>query len=203
METILLFIIILVVSLLLIWVTWQLQVLRSQLNAYSDYVGEVREEVINQVMNREFLNQLRNHAQLQLTNTVQGTSQEMQKALQLTYRRMLENIENEAAQILNGELEQYRQTIKQADTAAANVTAETERQLASIKKTIEAESQSAVREEKQKLLRQLDDKLSDIIAQYLLEALGEHVDLGSQKEYIFRQLEENKDKIKKDINDEF
>lgn len=203
METILLFIIILIVSLLLIWVTWQLQGLRSQLNTYNDYVGEVREEVVTQVMSQEFLNQLRNHAQLQLTNTVQVTSQEMQRALQSTYRRMLQDIEKEAAQILNGELEQYRQTIKQADTAAANVTAETERQLASIKKTVEAESQSAVREEKQKLLRQLDDKLSDIVAQYLLEALGEHVDLGSQKDYIFRQLEENKEMIKKDINDEF
>lgn len=203
METIPLLTVIAVVSLLLVWVTWQLQRLRSQLNMYNDYVGEVREEAVNQVMNRDFLNQLRNHAQLQLTNTVKVTNQEMQQALQITYRRLLQNIEKEAAQILNGELEQYRQTIKKADAAAANVTAETERQLAEIRKTVEAESQAAVREEKQKLLRQLDDKLSDIIAGYLLEALGEHVDLGSQKDYIFRQLEENKETIKKDINDEF
>lgn len=187
----------------MVWVTWQLQGLRSQLNTYNDYVGEVREEVISHVMSQDFLNQLRNHAQLQLTNTVKVTNREMQQALQTTYQRLLQNIEKEAAQILNGELEQYRLTIKAANTAAANVTSETERQLSAIRKTIETESQAAVREEKQKLLRQLDDKLSDIIASYLLEALGEHVDLGSQKDFIFRQLEENKEIIKKDINDEF
>lgn len=203
METWSLFIIIVIISLLLVWVTWQLQGLRRQLRTYSSYVGEVRDEVVGHVMSQDFLNQLRNHAQLQLTNTVQTTNQEMQKALQITFQRMLQNIEKEAAQILNGELENYRQTIKEAREAAANVTAEAERQLASIRETIEQESLSAIREEKQKLLRQLDDKLSDIVAQYLLEALGEHVDLGSQKDYIFSQLEENKEAIKKDINDEF
>jgi len=203
METIPLLAVIVIVSLLLIWVTWQLQGLRSQLNMYNDYVGEVREEVVNSVMSQEFLNQLRNHAQLQLTNTVQVTDQELQKALQTTYRRMILNIEKEAAKILNGELEQYRQTINKAEVAAANVTSETERQLAEIGKTIEEKSRLAIREEKQKLLRQLDDKLSDIIARYLLEALGEHVDLGSQKDYIFARLEENREAIKQDVNDEF
>lgn len=192
-----------VILLVLIWTVWQIQKLQQQLHAYNDYAGEVRQETVDSVLSEDFLTQLRNHAQLQLTNTVKGMDQQLQKALQQSYQKMLQDVEQEAARIINGELEQYRQTIAEARQSATNVAQEAEKQLLESKKSIQEDAEAAVREEKQKLLERIDTKLSDVVVNYLVEAMGEHVDLGSQKDYIISQLEAHKEDIKQDVNDEF
>lgn len=191
------------VVLLSIWTLWQLQKLQKHLNVYNDYVGEVREGVINEVITEEFLSQLRNQAQLQLTNTIQAMDGELQQALGQSYQQLMQNIEQEAARIINGELEEYRKTISDAKVAASNVSSETERQLSEIRAQVQAQAETAVREEKKRLAAELESKLSDIVVYYLVEALGEGVDLGSQRQYILQQLEAHKEDIKQDINDEF
>lgn len=192
-----------IIVLALIGTTWQLYNLQRKLNTYNNYVGEVRQDAIEDVLSEEFLGQLRNQAQLQLNNTVKAMDQNLQEALQASHQKLLTDVEGEAAKIINGELEQYRQTIAEARTSAANVSKEAEKQLVEAKESIQKEAQAAIHEEKQQLLEKLDNKLSDIITHYLVEALGEHVDLGSQKDYILSQLEAHKEEIKQDINDEF
>lgn len=192
-----------IIVLVLIGTTWQLYSLQRKLNTYNNYVGEVRQDAIEDVLSEEFLGQLRNQAQLQLTNTVKAMDQNLQEALQASYQKLLTDIEGEAAKIINGELEQYRQTLAEARTSAANVSKEAEKQLLEAKESIQKEAQAAIHDEKQQLLEKLDNKLSDIVTHYLVEALGEHVDLGSQKDYILSQLEAHKEEIKQDINDEF
>jgi len=203
MELILLFIVICLLALLLLWVTWQVQLLRQQLSSYNSYVSEVHEETLERVFTDDFLNSLRNHAELQLNNAVDKTHNELEHALQSSYQRLLQGVEQQAAQVFNQEMESYRQTISDAKSAASNIAKESEQQLTEIRQTIEKQSQAAIREEKQKLLKQLDDKLGDVVTHYLAESLGENVDLGSQKEYILQQLESHKEDIKKDMNDEF
>ena len=185
------------------WTIWQLNKLQNQLNSYNNYAGDVRQQAVDSVLSEDFLRQLRNHAQLQLTNTVKGMDQNLQTALQSSYQQLLEGIEQEATKIINGELEQYRQTLAEARNSAANISKEAERQLVEAKQSIQEEAQAAVREEKQQILQRVDDKLSDVVAHYLVEALGEHVDLGSQRDYILSELEAHKEDIKKDVNDEF
>lgn len=192
-----------IIVLALIGTTWQLYNLQRKLNTYNNYVEEVHQDAIEDVLSEEFLGQLRNQAQLQLNNTVKAMDQNLQEAMQASYQKLLTGIEGEAAKIINGELEQYRQTLAEARTSAANVSKEAEKQLIEAKESIQKEAQAAIHEEKQQLLEKLDNKLSDIITHYLVEALGEHVDLGSQKEYILSQLEAHKEEIKQDINDEF
>lgn len=192
-----------VIVLALAWTTWQLYSLQRQLGAYSNYVSEVRQKAVDNVISEEFLGELRNHAQLQLTNTVKVMDQNLQQALQRSYEQLLRDIETEAANIINGELEQYRQTLADARTSAANVSKEAEKELREARESIQKEAQNAVAEEKQQLLQRIDTKLSDAIAHYLVEAMGEHVDLGSQKDYILSQLESHKEEIKRDVNDEF
>lgn len=192
-----------IIVLALIGTMWQLYNLQRKLYSYNNYAGEVRKDAIEDVLSEEFLGQLRNQAQLQLNNTVKAMDQNLQEALQASYQKLLTDIEGEAAKIINGELEQYRQTIAEARTSAANVSKEAEKQLVEAKESIQKEAQAAIHEEKQQLLEKLDNKLSDIITHYLVEALGEHVDLGSQKDYILSQLEAHKEEIKQDINDEF
>ncbi len=185
------------------WVVWRLDRLQRQLSTYNNYINKMQDEATEQVLNEEFINQMRNRAQLELTNTVKSMSQQLQQSLGQSNQQLMNNIEQQATQIINGELEQYRKTISDASNSAAKISKEAEKQLMESKKSIHKEARAAVQEEKQQLLHQLDAKLSDIVTHYLIEALGEHVDLGSQKEYILSQLESHKEEIKQDINDEF
>lgn len=185
------------------WTVWRLIKLQRQLNEYTNYVNQLQDKATEEVLSQEFLNQMRNRAQLELTNTVKSLDQQLQQSLGQSHQQLMNNVEQQAAQIINGELEQYRQTIADARNSAANVSQETERQLQETQKTIQEKAQAAAREEQKQLIQRLDDKLGDVITHYLLEALGEHVDLGSQKDYILSQLESRKEDIKQDINDEF
>ncbi len=185
------------------WTVWRLIKLQRQLNEYTNYVNQLQDKATEEVLSQEFLNQMRNRAQLELTNTVKSMDQQLQQTLGQSHQQLMNNVEQQAAQIINGELEQYRQTIADARNSAANVSQETEKQLKETQKTIQEKAQAAAREEQKQLIQRLDDKLGDVITHYLLEALGEHVDLGSQKDYILSQLESRKEDIKQDINDEF
>lgn len=189
--------------LLMIWTLWRLDTVNRQLNAQTNYINQAQNEVTRQVLSEEFLGQMRNRAQLELTNTVKSMSQQLQQSLTQSHQQLINSIEQQAAQIINDELEQYRSTLSDARTSAANVSQEVEKQLREAQETIQQDAQAAMQEEKQQLVQRLDDKLSDVITQYLVEALGEHVDLGAQKQYILSQLEDHKEDIKKDINDEF
>lgn len=189
--------------LLMIWTLWRLDTVNRQLNAQTNYINQAQNEVTRQVLSEEFLGQMRNRAQLELTNTVKSMSQQLQQSLTQSHQQLINSIEQQAAQIINNELEQYRSTLSDARTSAANVSQEVEKQLREAQETIHQDAQAAMQEEKQQLVQHLDDKLSDVITQYLVEALGEHVDLGAQKQYILSQLEDHKEDIKKDINDEF
>ena len=52
-----------------------------------------------------------------------------------------------------------------------------------------------------KLIAKFDAKLSDVISNYLMETLGNAVDLGAQGPYLFRMLEEHKSELKREILD--
>jgi F0F1-type ATP synthase membrane subunit b/b' len=187
----------------LVWTVWRLAKIQRQLNAYTNYVNQLQDKATEEVLSEEFLNQMRNRAQLELTNTVKSMDQQLQQSLGKSHQQLLNNIEQQAAQIINGELEKYQQTIAEARNSAANVSQETEKQLEESQKDIQEKAQAAIGEEKKQLTQRLDEKLGDIITHYLLEALGEHVDLGSQKDYIISGLESRKEEIKRDINDAF
>lgn len=197
------FVLAIVIVAVMAWTVWRLSTLQRQINTYTDYVNQLQDKATEEVLSQEFMNQMRNRAQLELTNTVKSMDQQLQQSLAQSHQQLMNDVEQQAAQILNGELEQYRQTLADARNSAVNVSKETEKQLQESQKTIQEKAQAAIREEKQQLNQQLESKLGDIITHYLIEALGEHVDLGSQKDYIISQLESRKEEIKQDINDEF
>lgn len=196
------------VVLILIWTVWQLRGLSRRMSggvsSGSNFSPEqIQQQAVAEVLSDEFLNQLRNQAQLQLSNTITGMNKQLQGALRQSYQQLLQGVEREATQIINGELEEYRQAIREAKSAAENVGKDIEQQLSEYQLKIEEQVQSAVREEKQRLLAELDTKLADVISHYLLQALGEGVDLGAQGQHILAELEAHKEDIKRDMNDEF
>ncbi len=70
---------------------------------------------------------------------------------------------------------------------------------------IAAERQRQLKEildDKQRLTQQIDTRLGDAVASFLLETLGHNVDLGAQTAYLTSLLEEHKADFQREVTDE-
>jgi hypothetical protein len=60
---------------------------------------------------------------------------------------------------------------------------------------------SQIAKEREVLLQQIDTKLGDAVASFLLNSLGTNVDLGAQTPYLLQLLESHKDEFKQEVGD--
>jgi hypothetical protein len=108
-------------------------------------------------------------------------------------------VEHMGAEIVSNELERYRQELadlrKQADDGMAGISAE----VAKHEEEIRAKMAQEVETEKLHLIKQIDTKLADAVASFLIEALQHNVDLGAQTVYLTSLLEEHKADFSKEI----
>ncbi len=187
----------------LIWAAVHLIKQRERSVEYSGYINELHQEIIKEVISKDFLGQLQNQAQLQLASSIQLIDKELKESLREANQQLIGRINNETSTIISTDLETYRQTILDATEAAAKAANKVQTALEEASEEIQDRVEDTVAKEKDKIVSSIDTKLADVVTEYLMEALGENVDLGSQKDYIIEKLEENKEAIKKDINDEF
>jgi hypothetical protein len=127
------------------------------------------------------------------------------------------------AEVVGNEMERYRLQLdeirKQAATAIGSAQDDIGKHQADLKAKLE-EEQTAIRArlaeeiatekqrvvegiiaEKQQLAAQIDTKLADAVASFLLESLGHNVDLGAQASYLTAQLQEHKDDFKRSVSE--
>ncbi|MEX0668298.1 MAG: hypothetical protein WD061_00990 [Candidatus Saccharimonadales bacterium] len=192
-----------VIVAVLVWAVRHLIKQREQAIEYSGYINELHQDIIKEVLSKDFLGQLKNQAQLQLASSIQVVDKELKESLRQANKQLIDRINDETTTIINTDLETYRQTIIDANSAAASLANKIQAGLEEASEEIQTRVEETISKERSKINNQIDTKLEDVVTEYLIEALGEKVDLGSQKDYIIEQLEDRKEEIKKDINDEF
>lgn len=105
-----------------------------------------------------------------------------------------------AGEIVAGEMERYRLELhklhQQADTDMGNV----RREMANHESELKTKFAQEMEAEKQRLIKQIDTRLGDAVASFLIEVLGHNVDLGSQAEYLVGLLEEHKAEFIKEVD---
>lgn len=118
------------------------------------------------------------------------------------YRIQLEQIRKEAATAIGSaqdDISKHQAELK------ATLEAEQTAARAKLAEEISAEKQRLVQEimaEKQQLMTQIDTKLADAMASFLIENLGHNVDLGAQSSYLTALLEEHKADFKREVSNE-
>lgn len=65
---------------------------------------------------------------------------------------------------------------------------------------LQAAMENQVAKDQALLIKQIDTKIGDALGSFLLEALGNNVDLGAQKPYLLKLLDEHKDEIKNEVS---
>jgi hypothetical protein len=105
-----------------------------------------------------------------------------------------------ASEIVSSELQRYQQDLvklqEQTQASMGGVSQEVAKHESEVKAKITQELEA----DKQRLIQQIDTKLADAVGSFLVDALGNNVDLGSQNAYLAQLLEEHKGEFKKEVS---
>jgi hypothetical protein len=158
----------------------------------------------------EIKDKLLRASQANFQEVLDKSAADLDKDLKMTSLQLNKLLSRLGGEIVGNELERYRldlETIRQeAEAAVKNAQANYEAHQADLKaklaEEIATEKEAMVAEllaEKQQIIGQLDTKIADGIASFLVETLQHNVDLGAQTAYLTAQLEEHKADLIREI----
>ncbi len=140
-------------------------------------------------------------AQLKLAyeHQISTASQQLGVDLKATSGRLSEQVERLTTNVIEEELENYKQTLEEVRKVATETMEQIHQAVEAQRTELHTSMEAELAEERKRLVAQFDTRLGDIVASYVAESLGGGVDLGSQLQYITQTLETNKEELKKDL----
>lgn len=119
-----------------------------------------------------------------------------------TSKRLNQLIMRITTEVVERELEQYRQSLAAARTAAleslSNMQSAIEQRQSDLEHDVDAElaKRRAVLEEK------VERKLGEAVAAYIVDSLGQGADLGAQRAFLLENLERHKAELKTSLHED-
>lgn len=139
------------------------------------------------------------------------SAEQLEHNLLITTAQLNKQLEQLGSEIMNDEMKRYRESLDELrgrtqisiGSAQADITQHQEdlkAKLAQRQIELEAALAEDITNEKQRLTQQVDTKLADAVASFLIETLQHNVDLGAQSAYLTAMLEEHKAEIAGGLN---
>lgn len=168
---------------------------RSKEDSYADAAVEE----VGHLFNDEFREELRNRGRLHFEKIISDNAMFLKQDLDITTAQLNEFLKKEITSKLTEEFEAYDKAMQDAQQLALgslqkSVTA-VEEQRAAMTEAL----QKDLKEREDSMLKVYEDNMAKIIEHYILQTLGDLIDLKSQMPYIISQMEENKQKIMDDM----
>ncbi len=107
-----------------------------------------------------------------------------------------------AGEIVSDELERYRAELAKLHKRAEADMGGIKQAVAGHQQELEANLAKEMDIEKQRLIKQIDTKLGDAVASFLLETMQHNIDLGGQDAYLIAMLEEHKADFAREVTHE-
>ena len=157
--------------------------------------------------------QLLQKAQVNFEKILDNAAGQLQLDLGKTSAQLNRKFDELGGHIIDDEMKRYRATLDELQRNTETSIATTKDQLAAHQEDLKAamaqhqtelleKMKQEVEAEKQTLLNQIDTKLADAAASFLLETLQHDVDLGAQTAYLTTMIEAHKDEFKKEVGHE-
>lgn len=184
-----------------IWVIVKLgSVNNSSHHNQLDSLQDVAEEEAEHIFNKEFREELRNRGRLHFEKIIGENAMFLQQDLRLTTSQLNEYMKVEITKKLQEEFIKYEQSITDAKQLAIDSIQKTNVAIDEQRQVMSEQIQTEITEEKKRAIDSFDKKMAAIVNHYILDAIGNQIDLNDQLEYIINNLEMNKKAILEDIN---
>lgn len=157
------------------------------------------EKDVEHIFNEEFREELRNRGRLHFEKILGENAMFLQQDLRLTTSQLNEYMKGEISRELKEAFLNYQGAITDAKQLAIESIEKTKVAIDEERKSLVAQLEKEVGEEKERRIKLFEERMSEIINHYVLEAIGNQIDLGDQLEYILAEMESHKAAILEDV----
>lgn len=151
------------------------------------------------VFSEEDLEAAREEARLGFRKAVATSVSTLQPALAASISNISAKAEEMAKITLSQEFEKYQSSFAALGEETIKEFGELQKQLSERRDQLVIDMDAQFRKQQEERIDSFNDRIADVVASYLAEALDKGVDLGAQSKYIIHTLEAHKDDIKKDV----
>ncbi len=162
---------------------------------------DMAKEDVDHIFNDEFREELRNRGRLHFEKVISENAMFLQQDLRLTTSQLNEFMKNEITTVLKEEFSKYEESINDAKQLAIESIQKTQSTIEQQRKLLTEQLSEQLNTEKSRSLSRFEAHMADIVNHYVLEAVGDQIDLSEQLEFILSQMDRNKEAIIKDIRD--
>lgn len=182
-----------------LWYIWRPKGAKLGQKNVDEAITEAVEEDTIKVFNDEFREELRNRGRLHFEKIISENAMFLQQDLQITTSQINEYMKGEITKVLTEEFGKYQESISSAKELALKSIQKTQEAIEQQRALLEEQLSVQAEKEKVRIVEKFESNMADVINHYLLAAIGNEIDLSSQMDYIFQNLEENKEAIVADI----
>ena len=160
---------------------------------------KLMQDDVYHIFSKEFHEELRNKARLDFQKVINENAMFLQQDLRLTTSEINEYLKKEVSGKLAEEFAAYQQSIKDVQEAAvksiSNTVASAEKQ----QEILTQQVQKDVEARKTNMITNFELNMAEIVSHYMVRAFGDQVDLKDQMPYILRQMDAQKEDMKRDM----
>lgn len=182
-----------------IWLALQLSSLKKPAKSAADSYQNAAEQDVEHIFNQEFREELRNRGRLHFEKILGENAMFLQQDLRLTTSQLNEYMKGEISKELKEAFANYQSAITDAKQLAVDSIEKTKTAVDEERKNLVAQLAAEVTEEKERRIKQFDERMGQIVNHYVMAAIGDQIDLNDQLEYILAELEAHKAAIIEDI----
>ncbi len=182
-----------------IWLSMQISKIDNTPAVKEDFIDRAEGDVAR-IFNDEFREELKNRGRLHFEQIINENAMFLKQDLQLTASQLNEFMQDSIKRVLKDEFAKYEETIDNAKQLAVESIEKTQQVLEEQRTKMSTQIAEEVAIEKKRLMEKFDSNLQQVMNYYLLEAIGSEIDLTDQLDFIFRQLEDNKQALLEDVH---
>jgi hypothetical protein len=134
-----------------------------------------------------------------ITNSIQQASELFQKNLTVQALKVNDELEGLAGQRLRKQVDDFTAVLDGLTATATASVGQLEALVDQRRQALEAGMKTEVLDEKSRTLERFYGRLNDIVASYIIQSLGNDIDLSGQLPFVINVLNQNKESIKKDL----
>jgi len=163
-------------------------------------LSEQAKNNVESIFNDEFREELKNRGRLHFEKIIGENAMFLQQDLRLTTSQVNDYMKDEIKRVLKDEFSKYEESINDAKNLALDTIQKTQATIDQQRMILEKQMNEQAAIEKQRIISRFEQNMTDIINHYILEAIGNEIDISAQADFIFQYLEANKQAIIEDIN---
>jgi len=163
-----------------------------------DFQAEAERDV-EHIFNEEFREELRNRGRLHFEKILGENAMFLQQDLRLTTSQLNDYMKDQISKDLKEAFANYESAISDAKQLAVESIEKTKQTIDEQRQTLTTQLEQEVADEKARRIQRFDENMADVVNHYVLEAIGDQIDLNDQLEYILGELEKNKKAILQDV----